>query len=473
MKGPSADDFRDADLGDPRRNRRLHRFAMAMAARPEASLPMIARSEAELEGMYRLLNSPGVTFAEVLEAHQARVVERAEAAGNTVVVHDTTSFEFPHLDPRDVGFLQTGKAGFYAHVSLVVKEDEREPLGVAALSTNFRAQRRRRKSRNESGKVTTKRPDRESKRWEDGVEASARLLASCAAPIHVADRESDSYQLLALMVRGGHRFVFRVRHDRPAQAVDDSGADWSKLRALVGRAEWCAEREVPLSPRRGATAPRQARAFPKRKARLAQLRFAATRLRLRRPKYFGDEVPETIDLNVVRVYEVDVPDGENPVEWILFTTEPIDSVQQITRVVDIYRTRWVVEEFFKALKTGCVYEERQLESRHALLNMLAISLPIACQLLWLRSQARQQPEAPATKVFTQRQIAVLRELSRKRLPEMLTVRHAMAAVAELGGHWRSNGEPGWQVLRRGLECVLGAEVGWVLRENARKDPINR
>jgi hypothetical protein len=445
-----------------------------MATRPDASIPRIARSEAELEAAYRLLNSPGVGLAELLRPHQAAVTARAKAAGSAIAIHDTTSFEFAHADPREVGFLQTGKPGFYAHVSLVVASNgNRQPFGVATISTNFRTQRRRRSSRNEAGSVTTKRQDRESKRWEDGIEQCAQLLADCPELIHVADRESDSFQLLALMHQRGYRFVFRVRHDRAAQTVDDSGDDWSKLRVLVGSAECCLEREVPLSPRRTSTAPRQSRAYPGRKARRAQLRFAATRLRLRRPRYFGDELPEAIELNVVRVYEVDAPAGQEPVEWILLTSEAVDSPEQVARVVDIYRTRWVVEEFFKGLKTGCKYEQRHLESRHALLNMLAISLPIACQLLWLRSQARHQPDAPASDVFTPRQIDVLRGLSRKRLPLKLSVKDAMAAIAELGGHWRSNGEPGWLVLHRGMQSVLDAEVGWVLREKARKLPINR
>ena len=30
--------------------------------------------------------------------------------------------------------------------------------------------------------------------------------------------------------------------------------------------------------------------------------------------------------------------------------------------MNIYRTRWTIEEFFKALKTGCLYEQREFES---------------------------------------------------------------------------------------------------------------
>jgi hypothetical protein len=45
--------------------------------------------------------------------------------------------------------------------------------------------------------------------------------------------------------------------------------------------------------------------------------------------------------------------------------------------VDCYRGRWTIEEYFKALKTGCQYERRQLETAHSLLNALAILAPVA------------------------------------------------------------------------------------------------
>jgi len=471
---PGVEDFRGIDLGDDRRNDRLMSIAMQVAEQPKATLPEIAGSDAALEALYRFLNNPAIDFGDLLEPVQAAAAERARSTGSAIVLHDTTSFEFAHADAKQVGYLQTGKAGFYAHFSLVVSADgERRPLGVAAVQMTFRTKRSRRRNRNEPGSTTTKRPDRESKRWEDGVEQSEELLADCQERIHVADREADGFQLLALLQQKDCKFVVRMRHDRAARAADDDEAEWSKLKTLTDRADVCLERDVPLTPRRGATAPRQARAYPKRKARRATLRFAARRVVLRRPQYFGNELPETIELNIVRVYEVDVPSGQEPVEWLLATSEPVDSAEQVARIVDIYRTRWVIEEFFKALKTGCAYEERQLESRHALLNALALFLPVACQLLWLRSRAHHAPDAPATDVLTPRQIVILRSLHHKPLPAAPTAKEALAAIASIGGHWKSNGEPGWQILRRGFQKMLEREHGWVLLENTQRNAINR
>lgn len=52
--------------------------------------------------------------------------------------------------------------------------------------------------------------------------------------------------------------------------------------------------------------------------------------------------------------------------------------------------------------------------------------------------------------------------SKKRLPRVPTHRQALAAVAQLGGHIRNNGEPGWFVLGRGFDKLLTMfEVAWV------------
>jgi len=351
---------------------------------------------------------------------------------------------------------------------VVSADGQRRPLGVAGLKTLFRAQRsRHRGRRNLSGSFTTRQPDRESLRWEAGVTASASLLKG-ARPVHVADREADSYALFAGMQARADRFVVRLKHDRSAraaQAADGQMVEWSRLKGLIGAEQARLQRDVPLSARRGNAVPVGKPAHPKRPARLAKLQFAATAIELRRPRYFGTEYPASLTLNCVRVYEVEAPAGQEPVEWLLFTSEPITSPDDIARVVDFYRTRWVIEEYFKALKSGCIYEERQLESRHALLNALAIFLPIACHMLWLRSRAQFAPDAPATEVLTLTQILVLRAVAHRPVPANPTARDVLLAVAGIGGHLKNNGEPGWASIRHGLERLLDFEVGWQAARN--------
>jgi len=170
---------------------------------------------------------------------------------------------------------------------------------------------------------------------------------------------------------------------------------------------------------------------------------------------------------VVYASETNPPAGEPPIEWRLLTTEPIDSTDQVLRIVEWYRTRWLIEEFFKCLKTGCAYEKRQLESLNTLLVALALLAPIVWQLLLMRHLAREVPNTKATVALTARQIAILRTaLDGQQLDARPSIRDALLAAARLGGHLRQNGEPGWIVLTRGMQKLLCMEAGWVAAEAA-------
>jgi hypothetical protein len=184
-------------------------------------------------------------------------------------------------------------------------------------------------------------------------------------------------------------------------------------------------------------------------------------LRLRRPdsptcpKHLAD----SIEVAFVHAVEEHAPLNEVPIEWLLMTSEPIGTAQEAATVIDHYRGRWRIEEFFKALKTGCAFEQRQSESLETLLVVLGLLAPIAWQMLALRSLTHEEPNAPAETVLRATQIAALIHL--KRLKPKSTVKQALWAIAGLGGHIKNNGPPGWLTLGRGLEDLDMFEAGWI------------
>ena len=461
-------DFDNAELGDPRRTRRVQRVVAKLAQAPQSAIPAAMGSEAELEGAYRLMSNPAVTFESLGKAHVEATRKRAEAAGEVLVLHDTTTCGWKHVSPEEIGYLPTGKAGFNFHPSVVVELEHALPLGISHGEVIVRHQRSRRSKgkRHLPGSATAKQKDREYTRWWRGIEASASLLKNCKKVIHVTDREGDSYALLAQMVMAALFFVVRVRCDRKAREPGSEDETWSTLKKVLSSAEGVIEREVPISTRKPRTAPRANEAHPPRKARIAKLHFSAAAVEIARPSYLDDSVPVTLRLNAVHVVERNPPPGQDPVEWLLFTTEPIDTPKQIVAIVDWYRMRWIIEEFNKALKTGCAYEKRKFESLPALLNILALCLPIAIQLLALRTRARTDPNARATEIMTPLQIRILRLLGFRKLSSHPSAQEALLAVAALGGHKRSNGDPGWLVLYRGMQKLLDAEIVWKIARNA-------
>lgn len=453
------EEFFGAPLRNLLRNERLELIIDRATRAPGKSFPEIFALRKEREGFYRFVEGRGYGLAEILEPHHQRTCARAADEDMVIAAHDTTEFELPGDAPREgLGLLRGKKQGFLSHVSLAISARTQRPLGVVAQRTWTRTGpvRKRRNGRRKTGADYARDVDKESERWLEAVQ-EVDLRLACAT-IHVMDREGDSYPLLAPMVQDNIRFVTRLARDRVASAEVVAGAR-DRVSALLPLCEVLAEREVPLSRRKAESAP-AARRFSMRQGRIARLSIRSMPIVLARPEYSDRSLPAYLPVNLVHVVEVEPPDGEDPVEWKLVTTEPIATAEQALAVVDYYRARWIIEEYFKALKVGCAIEKRQLESYHALCNALAIFIPIAWKLLELRTLARIAPETPATEVLTAVQLQVLQACSPREVPAAPSVREALLAVAALGGHIRNNGEPGWQVLGRGFERLLTLEVGW-------------
>lgn len=165
-------------------------------------------------------------------------------------------------------------------------------------------------------------------------------------------------------------------------------------------------------------------------------------------------------MHLVHVLELGPPAGEAPVEWLLLTSEPVHTRQEVERIIDGYRARWTIEEYFKAVKTGCAYEARQLESFRTLSNLLAYTLVVAYALLLMRSLTRLERKLPATELLSDTEMQVLRLATKRPLSKRPDVREAMLAIAALGGHLPSNGQPGWRILSRGWQRLRDYEAGF-------------
>lgn len=469
------EEYSELVLPDRRLTKRVQSFLAAAWQSPAASLPDMLEDAASLEGAYRLLSNERVSFDALHRPHRERTARRAQEQGTVVVVNDTTSVETAYAPHEEVGYLTTGRSGYLAHVSLAIRVEPNRPalpLGVLHAETLFNPKPpaprgTKKKPMKRQSMVHSK--DKSSLRWHRGIEACAEILESCPSVVHVADREADSYTLFCKILEVGHDFVIRLRNDRIAREVDDEtlDADWSLLQIIATELTGKFERSVPLSKRGAKDITVRAKTHPPREARCAQLQFSATQVEVQRPRTLpADDYPASLALWLVRVWEPDPPPGEQGVEWILLTSEPCDAEAEIARVVDIYRSRWMIEDFFKALKTGCALESRQLESRAALLNFFALMLPIAVHLLWLRTCARDTPDAPATDVLTSLQLTVLRHRSHRPLPPNPTAAQALWALAGIGGHLANNGWPGWHVLGRAFVKLADATRFWIAMEAA-------
>jgi len=489
---PQESEFSDLDLGDKRREDRARLIFGAWSATPESSLPRAMKDSARLEGAYRFFNNPRVDSDALVAPHVLCSWQRAinaSAAGLWVLaIQDTTEMRFGGIQEREgLGELMHEGDGFYAHVGLLACLTKPEaatdavgiPLGLGGCEVLVRPKNRPKKPQ-ETGKNAWERTrhfadDNEFLRWErlaSDLDESASTHG--VSIIHVADREADEFSWMANILERGGRFVIRQTKDRRLhagqKAADDEGAE--RLDALLaGSHPMIVTREAAFETASSSGATRRKQA---RQGRTTTLGIHALSTTLCRPA-LSRATQKTLSINAVIVRELEPPEGQAPIEWRLLTTESIETPEDVLRVVDAYRARWLVEEYFKAIKTGCSYERLQLETLHGLKIALSFCFAIAWHMLLLRTVARDAPTVPAKAVMTGAQLMVLLAIAAMpknpwsvKLRDNPDVTDILYAVARMGGHIKNNGPPGWMTLSRGfheLNQLILAQQLFTLRSD--------
>jgi Transposase DNA-binding/Transposase DDE domain len=460
------------DFGDQRLTRRAMQLGAKIARKPDKPFPKLFVDDAELEAHYRLMRNPAVSWVDFAAPHASRTVDRAVGEGEVLVVHDTTDVTlrtyWTDERRRHMSKFTSRSQGFLAHGTVAVTaKGMAMPLGLLRLQPFVhRSQLSKDDAQawefwKEAGGLF----DNERQRWFEGVAATgAQLAARGVQAVHVADCETDSYGLLSWLVKQEHRFVVRSAGSRRLDPVDG-------LRD-VGLLQ------VQLGQRFDLSADKNRATHPPRRSRTAQLTVRAGLVRLRRTPNVKEASwspggykaqPKTLQLHLVEAVEANPPEGEQGVHWQLLTTEPIDTAADVLRVIELYRRRWLIEEFFKALKTGCRLEARQSESAETMLRVLAMLVPAAWRLLLLRSVAAEAPDTHWSHLLTPLEFQILRRaVPKAQLAQDATAEQCLLAIARLGGHLKRNGRPGWQTLHLGWQQLSDYVEGALLA----KDVIN-
>ena len=447
-------EFESINLGDECRNRRAALLVSTIARRPAAGFPSAFKNEADLEAFYRFVNNDAVELSALQAPHQRESWRRAAACGGAVLVaHDTSEFTYPGETER-AGLSRRGNSqSFHGHFALALAEGDTPVVhGVVGWQAHII----------EDGVWCRATDDGDlfellvgSDRWSD-LAAEVRQEAPAGQQIiHVMDREADDYALWTRLIEQGDDFVIRGQHDRRLQGQD------SKLFEALQETPFVISRQVVLSRRSKRRPPGSRRTHPPRDQRPANLSIRAGRVTVKRPACVAPLGEASMELSVVEVVEIDPPADATPIHWLLLSTLPVTTAEEICRIVDIYRKRWLIEEFFKALKTGCGAEKRQARSLSSLLSVVALLVPIAWRLLAVRALSRHAQTTPAVGLLDPMELQALRQLARGyKLPPQPTCRDVLLAIARVGGHLKSNGEPGWLVLGRGMEQLLDFAAGW-------------
>jgi hypothetical protein len=438
--------FGKADLGDVRRTRRLVHSANAIMTRPGGSLPQKLRDWSELHGLYRLLRRPEVTHQRVLEPHRQRTLELMRQTPLVLLLHDTTELDYSsHLALEDLGPVGNGRRdghdsnGLLCHNTLAITPDRRV-LGLPSQVLH----RRRVVPKGETLKDKREHPGRESLLWLKGCSAIGPAPADCRW-VDVADRGADTFEFLDFAHRQQRHYVIRSAKDRKLAGADHVGSDriHQYLHGYGRDLPVLGTRPVQVHANRGRT---------KRAARQVTVSVSAGPARVAVPAFArGQCQSPVLDLWIIVVREIDPPPaGVEPLEWLLLTNVPTETLAQASQRLDWYECRPVVEELHTGFKSGIGIEELRFELADRLEPAIALLSVVAAMLLDLR-QAAREPQAQQTLAKEHVPLLWVQVLSGwryKRVREDLSLREFYMALGGLGGHLgrKGDGWPGWKKL---------------------------
>jgi len=444
-------------LGDKRRTPRLVDVAARVAAEPAASFPEQMASWGDLKAAYRLFDADEVTFRAVAQPHWEQT--RARSRGRYLVIGDTTEFDFG--DRQIPGLAPTGNGsgyGFLLHSGLMVHADSEEIVGLSAQTIHYRqAVPKKENIRQRLAR------ERESKVWGQVIEETGPPPAGVQW-VHTLDRGADNFEVYTHAWAQGADWVVRVSQLQRKILVP-SGKKRRLSRYL---------RDLPLA----GTYELELRARPKQPARTALLEVRYGALSVPPPAhqspYVKKQNPGPLRMWVVWVREIGAPKGVQPIEWVLYSSLPVESLEDAWLVIGYYEKRWLIEEWHKALKTGCRVTDRQLKTKERLEAMLGLMSVVAVRLLQLKSVARTEPERPAEEVVPALWVSLLLLARKNRPRKPLPVREFYRGMAQLGGFLgrKGDGEPGWITIWRGWEklhlMIRGSELAAELRKQHQK-----
>lgn len=404
----------------------------------------------------RFLRNSSVTAGEMASHAAQRTAERA-AGRDVVVIQDTSELALGGGRAKAHGYGPVGKGGalrgLLLHAGLAVDAGSGEVLGLVDAKVWNRT----------GGKTPSRRSrktsEKESQRWLDGTIRAGEVLAGARNITGVSDRESDIYEHFARRPSHMHLIVRACQN----RSIEAQTTDQTRL--LFAHAD-----ALPEQDRFQVKIP----AAPGRKARVTELAVRYAQFVLRKPLHgAAPDLPAALTLTMVDVRETSLSGDGKPIHWRLLTTHAVANGGEARRIVDLYRMRWAIEEFFHTLKTaGFDIEAADIGDPPAMIKFVAAATIAAVTLMQLvkaRDGTTGQSLADAFEPLDQPILEAISarlegKTARQKNPHPKgSLAFAAWVIGRLGGWTGYYGKPGPQVMRRGLDdfrrIKFGASLG--------------
>jgi hypothetical protein len=424
-----------------------------MLARVSAGMRRLADTRAEKVAFTRLFRNRHVSKQEIIRTAAARTAEAA-AGRHVLLIEDSSEINYAAKTARKRGLGRVGNGkdvGLFVHPALAVDAADGSVLGLAAATIW------RREGKKADDYQALPIEDKESYKWIAAAKAARQALTDTPLATVIGDREADIYEVFARLPDERTHVLIRAVRDRAL----------SKQGRLFGA--------IAKTPEAGRIA-FELQARPGRPGRTVDLAVRFAEVTLRQPRLGADRRdPCELTLNMVEVREIEPPSPKEAVIWRLLTTHTVKTLADACQIVDLYRSRWSVEQLFRTMKSQAIdLEESLIADGDALERLAAAALIVATRVMQLvhgRGAAGQAFKA--ARLFSPTEITVLQALitrlegktqKQKNPHPVHTLAWAAWCIARLGG-WNGYAKerpPGPVTFSNGLKRFHAIAEGFAL-----------
>ena len=392
-----AREMADLDLGDRRRNQRAIDILQARWDQPQASFLGSFSGWTPAKGAYGLMEHPSmeINLKSLLASHRESTQARMAAEPLVLLPQDTTSLNYTSLR-QTTGLGPLGEAkgqGLFLHSLLAFRPDG-VPLGVLDAHCWARPQERCERQ----GRNAKSIDEKESVRWVEALAQAATAAGRMPQTqlVVITDREGDLYEMHDAVQQGPANLhtLIRAQHDRQLE-------DHRKLWQFMGDQPLGQGRKLDLPRRHG------------QPARVAGVEVRWAQICIEAPAVGHKKGWPSLTLWALWVHEPAPPQGIEPMDWMLLSDMPIATKARAWEVVQWYCRRWGIEEWHRALKSGCGVERREFKTAQHLQRVLAFDLIVAWRVLACVKLGRKLPQLPATVLYSIQELEVLLALKKK------------------------------------------------------------
>jgi hypothetical protein len=438
---------KDIVFGDKRLNERYEKILNAVCKHISLSIPQALANYSDCEAVYRFVNNDKVNYLDLLEEHGVQTLKRMkdlETVHTILAVQDTTSIDLTTKNLADkLGSLeQSTTRGFFYHPTMLVTPDN-QVLGMVQNNIWTRDLETIKLTAKDKRERNRQRPieEKESMRWILSYREINEIAKQYPQKrvVSIGDRESDIFDLLreSTQDNASAKIIIRATHDR--KTIEDD----EKIKLL-----WTQLLESDVKVTYSISIP----ATHKREARESIVEVRCKKVNIIPPQIVKSK--KTSPINVVFVSEVNenVPENER-LQWMLLTTLPIDTEEQVNEVVMYYKQRWKIEVFFKVLKSVCKVESHHFREPSAYLVCLSIKVVCAWRVLHMGQICLNNPDIDPRVIFSELELRIIKKMSKKK--DLVTARDYIHALAKLGGYMNRNrnSNPGYVHISQGLNVI--------------------